>query len=870
MQHSHVPTRITLEDCPAGYLGLGTATPSLSWNVADAPAGWVQTKAEVELVRSGRTQAVRLEGSQQVAISWPFAPLSSRESVTVRVRVEGAGGWSDWSEPALFEVGLLEPSDWVAQMVGPAEETLQGELRRPSLVRSDFVTPGRVTKARLYVTAHGLIEPEINGERVGADELVPGWTVYEERLPYRVYDVSALIRQGQNAIGAWLADGWYRGRIGFDGGVQDFHGTDIGAMMQLELTDSEGTVTAVATGQDWTAGPSPIVTSGLYEGETYDAREYPHGWSEPGFEDDSFKPVKVGRREPQTLYTPNVPPVRCTAEIQPRTIEPIEDGKYLLDFGQNASGRLRVTVDAPEGATITIRHAEVIEEAELGTRPLRRAWSEDRYVSAGTGPVQWEPRFTIHGFRYAEIEGWPEDQKLDVTDAVFRVLQTDVPRTGWFACSNPRVTKLHENIVWSTRSNFVSIPTDCPQRDERLGWTGDLQIFASTALYLYQLGPMISDWLRDVEIEQIRRGGAVPVYAPKIPGHFWDDQNSIAVWGDVTVLAPWRIYQATGNRRQLEERLSSATGWVEHIQGLVGPSGVWDEGMQLGDWLDPAAPPDNPFDAKTDAHLVASAYLVQSTRTLGKILEVLGKPEAAAIRFEQADKHKAAFQRRYLTDDGTLTSDTQTAYALAITFDLLDGSSKSFAGERLAELVRQAEGRISTGFAGTPLVCKALEITGHNEEAYLLLEQDELPSWLYTVNMGGTTTWERWDSMLPDGTINPGDMTSFNHYALGAVAEWMHTTVGGLRPLDPGYRTIEIAPKPGGSLRWARTAHITPFGLARVQWVLKGGQLRVSGQIPVGTTAVLRLPGCEEEVLGSGEFSREVPVSREFRGVPHK
>ena len=882
MTSVHAPVEITLDSCPSGSLGLGTATPVIAWQVPKAPSGWEQTAADLELARRGGLETAHVDGSNQTHVAWPFAPLQSREEVQLRVRVHGKDHSSRWSQAAEFEAGLLKASDWTAKMVGPSQtigpsqtrgssatdsanhEAIAAEgkgLRRPSLVRSDFLVADQMpVKARLFLTAHGLIKAEINGTTVGDDELVPDWTVYDQRLRYRVYDVTSLIRPGSNGIGAWLADGWYRGRIGFLGGTQDIYGHDLSALMQLELTDAQGYITTVSTDENWTAGPGPILHTGLHEGEAYDARQYPVGWSNAGFTDPLFSKVQIYSQPPLDLYSPNVPPVRCTGEIQPQVIEPLGDGKYLLDFGQNASGRLRLKINAPRGTTITIKHAEVLEDAVLGTRALRHAQATDRYICAGRGPVTWEPRFTIHGFRYAQIEGWPEGQEIKPSDAVFRVLQTDAPRIGWFSCSNPGITKLHQNIVWSTRSNFVSIPTDCPQRDERLGWTGDLQVFAPSALFLYRLGPMISDWLRDVEIEQMRRGGAVPVFVPKIPGHYWDDKNSIAIWGDVTVLTPWQIYLSTGDKAVLCQQLASATAWVDHIHAQANPSGIWNQGVQLGDWLDPTAPPDDPTQAQTDPYLVASAYLVHSTFILGKILEVLGHAAKAQERFTQAQTYKRAFQREYVTSSGLLTSDTQTAYALAIAFNLLETPDRQRAGDRLAALVRNAEGKISTGFAGTPIICEALEASGHNQEAYLLVENDSMPSWLYTVNMGATTTWERWDAMLPDGTINPGEMTSFNHYALGAVANWLHTTVGGLRPTAPGYRTFEIAPKPGGSVRWARATHETPYGLASVQWVLKEATLTISGAVPVGAKAVLRLPGHEDELLAHGEFSREVAI----------
>jgi alpha-L-rhamnosidase len=861
------PARLALGGHRDGALALGSATPRISWTVPEAPSGWVQEEAVVEITRvvGGRrsSRSFAVGGAARIRTGWPDEPLRSRERVELRVRVAGGGLTSPWSDAAVFETGLMQPSDWAAQMVGPGWPEAPGTDRRPALVRTEAVLRGAPVRARLYVTAHGLVEMEVNGRRVGRDELVPGWTVYGERLAYRAYDVTGLVEEGSVAVGAWLGDGWYRGRIGFEGGSFDNFGTDLGVMAQLEVGFADGTTQTVATDGSWQAGFGPILFSGLYEGETYDAREMPEGWSRAGFSGtpaaSGFSPVHVGRRDPATLVAPSAEPVRCAGRIEPVSVEPRGEGRYLVDFGQNASGRLRLRIDAPRGTTVTIRHAEVLEGGELGTRPLRRAAATDSYTSDGRGPAEWEPRFTIHGFRYAEVSGW--HGPLRPGDAVFRVLHTDIERTGWFECSHPGVTRLHRNVVWSTRSNFVSIPTDCPQRDERLGWLGDIQVFCPTAQYLFDVAPMLTDWLRDVWIEQRRVGAGVPVYVPWIPGGFWNGKNAIAAWGDATTVVPWSLYEQTGDRDVLARQLPSAQKWVEDILGLAGPSRVWDSGPQLGDWLDPSAPPDNPLQAMTDAHLIATAYMARSTRLLGLMHETLGHAGEARRWAAEASAVAEAFRGRYaLDEDGRLSSDTQAAYALALAFDLLTPEQRLGAGERLAELVRAAGGAISTGFAGTPVVTRALQDTGHLEEAYLLLEHEDCPSWLYPVSMGATTTWERWDSMLPDGTINPGEMTSFNHYALGAVAQWLHESVAGLAPDAPGYRRIRFAPRPGGSLTWARTTRQTPYGLAGIEWKIEGGTMTVRGRVPVGATGILDLPGLPVETVGHGAFTRSVAL----------
>ncbi|WP_326493591.1 family 78 glycoside hydrolase catalytic domain [Pseudarthrobacter sp. SL88] len=528
-------------------------------------------------------------------------------------------------------------------------------------------------------------------------------------------------------------------------------------------------------------------------------------------------------------------------------------GKLVLDFGQNLVGRLRITVQAQAGATVTLRHAEVMQDGEIYTRPLRGAAATDRYTLAGEAPETWEPRFTIHGFRYAEIDGWTGGDPAENITA--RVYHTDMERTGWFSCSNPDLNRLHENVLWSMKGNFVDIPTDCPQRDERLGWTGDLQVFGPTASYLYDCSGMLSSWLKDVAAEQAP-DGTVPWYVPSIPGgNYWTPSRPGAIWGDVAVLTPWTLYQRFNDPAFLAEQYESAKAWVDLLDRLAGDGHLWNSGFQLGDWLDPSAPPEDPTRAMTDKHLVASAYFAWSARHMAKTAGVLGKTDDEKRYKELAGAAAKAFAEEYIGPDGLMTSDAQTAYALAIVFELFpDEELRQKAGRRLAALVRQAGNRIATGFAGTPVIADALTAVGELEAAYDLLLERECPSWLYAVAQGGTTIWERWDSLLPDGSVNPGDMTSFNHYALGAVADWMHRTVAGLAPLEPGYRRILFRPQPGGGLTSASARHETPYGTASIAWETTDDGYTVTVHVPTGTTARVELPGHEPHDVGSGRF----------------
>jgi alpha-L-rhamnosidase len=851
MAHIDGPLRIEHLREP---LGIGTAAPRLSWRT-DAHPDWRQAAYEVELRRAtGEVVTELVRSGDQVLVPWPFAPLASRDRVSLRIRLHGEDGSAgEWSEGTDVETGLLDPADWSAVPVGGSWPEEVGTDRRPSRVRRRFRLDAPVVSARLHASAHGVFEAEVNGTRVGDDTLAPGWTSYSSRLRYRTYDVTALLVEGDNAIGAWLGDGWYRGRLGFNGGYHDLYGTDLSFIGQLEVTLADGSVERIATDASWEASPSPILVSGLYDGERYDQRLDDPAWATAGSPHGEWTPVAVGTRDPRTLVATEQPPVRCTEELAAVDVRRTASGAVLLDFGQNLVGRLRITVDGPEGRTVTLRHAEVVQDGELYRRTLRIAAAEDAITLAGTGPTTWEPRFTIHGFRYAEISGWPG--AFDPAAVTALVHHTDMERTGWFESSDPDLDRLHENVLWSTRGNFVDIPTDCPQRDERLGWTGDIQVFAPTASFLYDCSGMLGSWLQDLALEQLP-DGTVPWFIPRIPGGpSWEPIQPGAVWGDAAVLTPWVLYERFGDAGVLARQYPSAKAWVDLIVSLAGPDRLWDEGFQLGDWLDPAAPPEDPADASTDRYLVATAYLAQSTLHLARTAEVLGLVDDAARYARIAGEVRDAFRRAYVLPDGTMTSDAQTAYSLAIEFGLVTGREAVQAGERLAELVREAGNRIATGFAGTPLVTGALTRTGHAETAYDLLLERSCPSWLYTVDMGGTTIWERWDSMLPDGTVNPGEMTSFNHYALGAVADWMHGTIAGLAPAEPGWRRIRFAPQPGGGLTRASARHLSPYGLAESSWRIEAGTLHVAVTLPSGTTGEVVLPDGSEHRVGPGRHA---------------
>ncbi|CAL4860888.1 family 78 glycoside hydrolase catalytic domain [Microbacterium sp. MM2322] len=821
---------------------VATPAPRLTWTVATDEPEWIQARAEV----TDGVDTVALDSAESALVAWPFTPLQAGEHRAVRVRVQAASGtWTGWSEPSPVAAGFLAAGEWVAQPVGLADPPRDA---MPTVVKTRFRLGRPVTRALLFWTALGVAEPEINGTPVSDDVLSPGWTAYRDRLVHETVDVTGLVRVGENELSATLAGAWYTEKYGFFAFADRLYGTQPSFLAQLRVTFDDGTTTTVAaTGDGWDAAAQcPVVDSGIYAGEHQDLRVTV----------GEFRPARVGAAAKpgyENIPVPEAriaPPVRRIEALPVAATLPTPSGATILDFGQNLVGRLRLRVRGDAGTRVTIRHAEVLNEGELALRPLRNAAATATFDLSGGDDVL-ESRFSFYGFRYAQVTGID----IDPADVEAVVLHTDMTRTGWFEASDPLIERLHENVVWGMRGNFLSIPTDCPQRDERLGWTGDLQVFAPTASFLYDCAGFLTSWLRDLAHEQTRDGGSVPVVVPSALGGFASFGGaSPAAWGDAATVVPTVLHDRFGDRAVLAAQYDSMRDWVDAVGRDAGESGLWAGRMQLGDWLDPTSPPDKPGQAQVDSDIVASAYYARSLRQVADAARLLGHDTDAAHYGALAERSRAAFVDEYVTAAGRMMSDAPTAYALALEFDLVtDGAVRTGLADRLAALVREGGYRIGTGFVGTPLVADALTRSGHLATAERLLTQTECPSWLYPVTQGATTVWERWDSLLPDGSVNPGEMTSFNHYALGAVADWLHRTVAGLAPAAPGYRRLRIAPQPLDTLSSASARHLTPYGEAAVAWHREGAEIVVRAVVPPGTRAEIAVPGAPEEV-GSGRY----------------
>ena len=700
----------------------------------------------------------------------------------------------------------------------------------------------QIALARLVATAHGIYEASIDGTSIDGSVMNPGWTSYEWRLQVTETDVTDMLKAsgGKPCIEVLLGNGWYRGKFGFERQESDY-GDEIGFIGALEVTYTDGTVQTVQTGADWDAYVSPVTYNNLYNGETVDTR----------IEHNATKLKTVTVDFDRDTLVPREGPLVVRDQVfHPQRIWTSPSGKTLVDFGQNLVGWTRFTVRGNAGDEVVIRHAEVIEDGELGTRPLRQAKATDKLILSG-GDDFFEPTLTFHGFRYIEVTGWPEGCDLSSIEAV--TVHSDIKRTGHFTCSNADVNQLVSNSVWSQLGNFLDIPSDCPQRDEREGWTGDIALFAPTATFQFDCSDFLHKWLMDLKAETENAPGKfVPMIVPdivklKCPDNVKDwVLNPTATWGDAAVRVPRALWKAYGDKDRLAQHYPAMRMHLESVEKELDENGLWKrEGWQFGDWLDPIAQPEDvsydPSGAAADKYVIAQECLFDSATFAAEAAEVLGKDEDAAYWSKLAVQAKKAFYDAYVKDRH-IKSDCTAVYSLALAFGMLDEGDRAWAAQRLDELVREHEFKVTTGFASTPYIVWALSENGYVEDAYKLLLEKSCPSWLYAVSMGATTIWERWDSMLPDGKINPGGMTSFNHYAFGAVCDWIYEVIGGIRSAAPGYSRVHIEPKPGEGIDWAECSLESAAGHIAVNWKCVDGVFSLSAEVPEGIPAEIVLP----------------------------
>ena len=798
-------------------------------------------------------------------------PLAGGGRYTWRVRVRDSGGaLSSWSSPASFEVEL-DPSEWQASWIGlgPARETftpptgsgppdpVTAALNPAPYLRRAFRIAKPVASARLYVTALGLYESRLNGSRISDAYLTPGWTDYTRRIPYQTYDVTGLLIRGANVLGAVIADGWYAGFVGFDAKRAAAHyGTSPELLAQLVITFTDGSRQRVVTDEQWRARFAAVRHADLLMGEHQALRLEPLGWDAPGFDAAGWREVSARPRDGRPLAADPGPPVRVTEEVTPRGITRDADGRCIVDFGQNLTGWLRIAVDGFTGASVRVRHAEVLNpDGSLYTENLRTARQTDEFALDG-GPTVLEPRFTLHGFRYAEITGYPGD--LAAADIVARVAHSDIAPTGSFSSSSEWLNRLFRNIDWGQRGNFISVPTDCPQRDERLGWLGDAQIFARTACYNRDVAAFFGKWLDDVADAQLPSGAFADI-APRL--HLsW---AAAPAWRDAGVIMPWTVWKMYGDRGILQRHFGAMAAWMDFLErGNPDYLRATDLGNNYNDWLAPRAD-------LTPPQLLATAYWAHDAALMAEIAEALGRADDAAGYRALWSKIRFAFAEAFVAGDGRIASGTQTAYVLGLHMALVPDELRSAAAGHLVAAIQDADWHLTTGFVGVGYLLPVLSSAGHSDVAYRLLSQRSAPSWRYMIDHGATTIWERWDGWTAEHGFGSPSMNSFNHYSLGSVGEWLYRFVLGIdqEPGTAGFSRLLLRPHPGGPLRWARGSYRSVRGPISASWELSGGQFTYRIELPPNAAATVSVPSGDAAAVRSG--NGEPPASvRDFPGAP--
>lgn len=819
-------------------VGLDVRQPRFTWQLVSDKRNVLQTAYELQVLEDGGGKVWstgKIASLQSVLVPYRGPALESGKAYRWQVRVwDNSGKASAWSQPALWQMGLLQPADWKAQWIEPG---FAEEPSRPSpLMRKEFSTGKKIARATAYITAHGMYDAQINGKRVGDAYLTPGWTAYQKRLQYQVYDVTSLLQQGRNAIGVSLGSGWYRGIIGFSNN-SNVYGKDIALLMQLDIRYADGSTETIVTDDTWKSSTGAIRYAEIYNGEKVDNRMAKEGWSLPGFKDADWSGVKVGNHSKDVLVATYNEPVRKKEVFAPQRIFTTPSGEKVIDFGQNLVGWVQLKASGKSGDQIVLSHAEILDKTgNFYTTNLRAAHARDTFILRGNGVETYEPTFTWHGFRYLRVEGYPGELKPENFKAV--VLYSDMAPTGTFTSSNSLVNQLQQNIQWGQKGNFLDVPTDCPQRDERLGWTGDAQVFSRTAMFNMNVHPFFTKWLKDVEADQV--AGSVPFVVPNVIGA---GALGSAGWADVATVVPWNLYLHYGDTGVLAAQYNSMKAWVEFMRGKS-KDNLWNTGFHFGDWLFYRPDDDNDGRAAvTDKYLIAQCFYAHSTQLLINAATVLGKQDEAAAYTSLLQNIKDAFRKEYMSASGRLVSGTQTAYVLALHFDMLPEELRAATAQRLADNVK-SYGHLTTGFLGTPYLCEVLSRFGFTDQAYNLLQREQYPSWLYPVKMGATTIWERWDGQKPDSSFQTPGMNSFNHYAYGAIGDWMYRTMVGLDTYEdgPGYKHIRVKPLPGGSFTHASARMDTYYGTVAAGWKKEAGNFLLEVQVPANTRASVFVP----------------------------
>ena len=837
-------------------LGIDERAPRLSWQLDSARRGARQVAYRVRVASTPELLATtkvdlwdtgRVESSETTHIVYAGRPLASRQTCHWSVEVWDETNTCTQSAPALWSMGLIEKSDWAARWIAADPEIIRRdpaaiaptltEPGTPGCFRREFEVPGTVRRATIYASARGLFELQLGGRRVGEDLFAPEWTDYDKRIHYRTYDVTAQLSPGRNTLDATLGDGWWSGYVGWQEQRGRYGSLENSLLVQLEVELTDGKKLVVASDASWQCATGPILSSDFMMGEFFDARRAPHDWL-PALEVAApTAPLVAQRAEPVRIIETRAPLSRT--EIKP--------GIFIYDLGQNLSGWVRLKVEAPAGTRVQVRHGERLSaDGTLYTENLRRAKATDTYICRGGGIEIFEPHFTFHGFQYAELTGLPGTPWPDAITAC--VIHSATPPAGHFECSHADVNRLWLNGLWSQKDNFLSVPTDCPQRDERLGWMGDAQVFFRTATFNSDVAAFFTKWMIDVEDAQTAEG-IFPDVAPRLR----EDINFVGLgnlgggagWADAGIIIPYTFWRVYGDLRLVERHWGAMVKWLDWIE-RHNPNGLRLNQLanNYGDWL--CIPCDTSFGTHSPMkNLLATAYWADDAAKMARLARALGR-DAEAARFKAMFEHvRAAFQKEWLRPDGELAVGTQTAYLLALAFDLLPPAVRARAAERLVADIRALDWHLSTGFVGIGHLNPILTLTGHTDVAYRLLLQESYPSWLFPVKQGATTIWERWDSWTIADGFHKNGMNSFNHYSLGSVGEWLFRHVAGIEldPEVPGFKQFVLRPFIGSGLDHARATYRTQHGEILSSWKRTGQQLTWEIRIPANCTAQVFIPG---------------------------
>ena len=759
-------------------------------------------------------------------------------------------------------MGLLDSTEWKAQWIEPALNPEDKDYPPTPLLRKEFKLKKKIIKARLYTTALGVYEVFINGKRVSEQLFTPGWTSYHKRLQYQTFDVTQLLQSSANAVGVRLGGGWYTGKLKWKA-----YGPSTALLFQLEVEYADGKTELIVSNEDWKVSIGAIRMSNLFQGETYDARLEKKGWSEANYNDGDWTSAKLAKHPINNLVGIEGLPVRRMEEVKAKEIIYAPNGDTLLDMGQNMVGWIKLRAKGKAGDTLTLYHAEVLDkEGNFYTANLRKAKQKVQYILSDDKERVFEPHFTFQGFRYLKIEGFQTPISLDQFTGV--AIYSAMEKTGHFECSNPMINQLQSNIEWGQKGNFLDVPTDCPQRDERMGWTGDAQAFVRTACFNFDTPAFYTKWLQDLNADQNDDGG-VPWVVPDILR-----RRGSTGWGDAATIVPWNLYLYYDDVRILERQYESMKKWVQYLENLSEGNYLVQKGFHFGDWMFFIHPTEwNVKPGHTDSDFLATAFFAYSTQLTLQTAKVL-KKESDVQRYKKLLSNiKKAFQYEFISPSGRLSSHSQTAYTLALAFDLMPDDKKETAINYLVANIKARKMHLSTGFLGTPHLCHVLSDHGQTDIAYQLLFQDSYPSWLYPITRGATTIWERWDGIKPDGSFQAVKANSFNHYAYGAIGDWMYRVVAGIE-LDterPGYKHIFIQPQPTKELSYAKASYKSVRGLIRSGWEINEDKFRLKVVIPPNTTASIRLPYAKLEEVMEGDYKLEkakgILSSKQLEGV---